>query len=430
MAMRQVLNLLLCGALTLGAATSSLGAGHPGDPSTGAYLGVMVEKVSPEMASSLHLANAGALIENVDQDGPACRAGLKGGDVVTAFNGKAVTNPDQFAGFIHASAPGSTVTLTVVRNGQSRDMKVTLGDWKQMASVPAPPPPRTPLNPVVAAPVVFPPIPPVPAVPEVDVHIMTPMAVRSGIIVEPLSSQLGEYFGVPPNRGVLVRTVEKGSPGANAGLKAGDVIVRVNNEQIHDMADWKRALKAQSGKVAVVVIRDKKEQSLQMSLPGNTSKLDSEEWRAFEQQMEEFSAQMNRLGPQFEQQAREMAKLDPKQLEAIHKQVEESVKAAQPEMKRQAEELAKQSKEIQKQAEQISKDWAKMAPEWEQQAREMAEQIKPSAEEIKKMTQEWERQWKEQQPVFQKQMDELKKQLDQQMKEWQKSWQQSHPNQL
>src|SRR5215469_6757802 len=401
MAMRQVLNLLLCGALTLGAATSSLGAGHPGDPSTGAYLGVMVEKVSPEMASSLHLANAGALIENVDQDGPACRAGLKGGDVVTAFNGKAVTNPDQFAGFIHASAPGGTVTLTVVRSGQSRDMKVTLGDWKQMASVPAPPPPRTPLNPVVAAPVVFPPIPPVPAVPEVDVHIMTPMAVRSGIIVEPLSSQLGEYFGVPPNRGVLVRTVEKGSPGANAGLKAGDVIVRVNNEQIHDMADWKRALKAQSGKVSVVVIRDKKEQSLQMSLPGNTSKLDSEEWKAFEQQMEEFSAQMNRLGPQFEQQAREMAKLDPKQL-----------------------------KEIQKQAEQISKDWAKMAPEWEQQAREMAEQIKPSAEEIKKMTQKWERQWKEQQPVFQKQMDELKKQLDQQMKEWQKSWQQSHPNQL
>jgi len=426
--MRQVLNVLLCGVLVLAAASCSLAAGHPGDPSNGAYLGVMVEKVSPEAAASLHLANGGALIENVDQDGPACRAGLKGGDVVTAFNGKSVTNPDQFASMIHGSAPGSVVTLTVNRSGQSKEIKATLGDWRQMAQAP-PPPPHPPMGPVSTAPVVNP-MPMMPAVPEVDVHIMTPMLARSGVIVEPLSSQLGEFFAVPPNRGVLVRSVEKGSPGANAGLKAGDVIVKVNNEFIHDMADWKRALKAQSGKVAVVVIRDKKEQTLQMVLPANTSKLDDEEWKTFEKQMEEFSAQMNKLRPQFEQQAREMAKLDPKQIEEMRKQVEESVKSAQPEMRRQAEEMAKQAKEFQKQAEQMSKDWAKMAPQWAQQAREMSEQMKPSAEEIRKMTEEFQHQWKAQQPEFQKHMDEWKKQFDEQMQEWQKSWQESHPKQL
>ena len=131
---RRVSNFVMCAALMVGAAVSSLAAGHPGDPSSGAYLGVMVEKVSPEMATSMHLGNGGALIENVDQDGPACRAGLKSGDIVTSFNGKAVTNPDQFASMIHTSAPGSTVTLTVVRGGQSRDMKVTLGDWRQMGN--------------------------------------------------------------------------------------------------------------------------------------------------------------------------------------------------------------------------------------------------------------------------------------------------------
>lgn len=417
MAIGRVANLLLCGALVLGVAGSSLAAGHPGDPSNGAYLGVMVENVSPEMASTLHLANGGAVIENVDQDGPACRAGLKSGDVVTAFNGRTVSNRDQFANMIHGNTPGTTVTLTVLRNGQSRDMKVTLGDWKQMANMPPPP---HPLNPVVAAPV--PPIPPVPAVPEVDVHVMTPMVIRSGIIVEPLSSQLGEFFAAPPNRGVLVRSVEKGSPGANAGLKAGDVIVRVNDEQIHDMADWKRALKAQGGKITVVVIRDKKEQLLQMSLPANTSELNGERWKAFEKQMGEFSAQMNQLGPLFEQQAREMAKLDPKQIEAIQKQVEENMKASQPEIQRQAAEWAKQSREFQKEAEQISTDWAKMAPEWEKQARKMAEQMKPSAEEIRKMTEQFQQQWNAQQPEFQKRMDEWKKQFEQQMKEWQQSW--------
>jgi membrane-associated protease RseP (regulator of RpoE activity) len=423
--MRQVLNVLLCGVLAFAASSCSLAAGHPGDSGNGAYLGVMVEKVSPEKAASLHLSNGGALIENVDQDGPACHAGLKGGDIVTAFNGKAVTSPDQFAGMIHGSAPGSVVTLTVNRGGQSKEIKATLGDWRQMAQAP-PPPPHPPVGPVSTAPVVN----PIPAVPEIDVHIMTPMLARSGVIVEPLSSQLGEFFGVPPNRGVLVRTVEKGSAGAKAGLKAGDVIVRVNDEQIHDMADWKRALKAQGGKVAVVVIRDKKEQTLQMILPANTSKLDSEEWKAFEQEMQEFSAQMNKLGPQFEQQAGEMAKLDPRQMEQMRKQVEESVKAAQPEMRRQAEEMTKQAKEFQKQAEQMSKDWATMAPEWAHQAREMSEQMKPSAEEIRKMTEEFQRHWKEQQPEFQKHMDEWKKQFDEQMQEWQKGWQESHPKQL
>ena len=53
---------------------------------------------------------------------------------------------------------------------------------------------------------------------------------------------------MPQNKGVLVRSVEKGSPGAAAGIKAGDVIVRVNNETVHDMADWRRALKPQAAR--------------------------------------------------------------------------------------------------------------------------------------------------------------------------------------
>ena len=119
--MRNTSKLLMSATLTVSMAVA--GFAVSGDPSNGAYLGVMVEKVSPETAATLHLSSGGAAIENVDQDGPACRAGIKGGDIVTAFDGKPVSGPEQFASMIHSSAPGSRVMLTVVRNGKVRKCK-------------------------------------------------------------------------------------------------------------------------------------------------------------------------------------------------------------------------------------------------------------------------------------------------------------------
>ena len=203
--MRNASNFLMIAALTLSMAVASFAVpGHPGDPSNGAYLGVMVGKVSPETAAALHLTSGGTTITNVDQDGPACRAGLKGGDIVTAFNGKPVSGPDQFASMIHASAPGSTVTLTVWRNGQSQEMKVKLGDWKEMAGcrqrharrrVPVRKRCRLRRRRL-------------PMPPDVDIHIHTPMIARSGIMVEPLSPQLCE---------LLRSAAEQGRAGALGG---------------------------------------------------------------------------------------------------------------------------------------------------------------------------------------------------------------------
>ena len=288
--MTGLLKQVACAAMALGMAGAGFAApGYPGDPSSGAYLGVMVEKVSPETATALHLSSGGTAIENVDQDGPACRAGIKGGDIVSAFNGKPVSGPDSLPSMIRASAPGSTVTLTVYRNGKSQDMKVKLGDWKKMAALPPRAAPSAPLSQVNAMPGLAAPMPPDP--PDVDIHLHTPMIARSGIVVEPLSPQLCDFFGVPPNKGVLVRAVEKGTPGASAGLKAGDVIVKVNNETIHDMADWKRALNGK-GKLSVTVVRDKREQNVQMTLPPNTSELKYGDWESFEQDMQAFAAEM------------------------------------------------------------------------------------------------------------------------------------------
>ena len=91
---------------------------------------------------------------------------------------------------------------------------------------------------------------------------------RSGVMVENLTPQLGEFFGAKNGSGVLVRSVEKGSRADKAGLRAGDVITRVGDQPVHDTSDFTHALHAHSaGTVNVAVIRDKKEQILTITLP-------------------------------------------------------------------------------------------------------------------------------------------------------------------
>ena len=113
------------------------------DPHSTAYLGVHIEDVSPEVASAMRLKDSiGAIITYVDQDGPACHAGLKNNDVIVGFNGSKVQSAEQLGNLIHAIAPGQTVTMTIVRRGgQSSDVKVALGSW-----------PHAPARPVAAVP--------------------------------------------------------------------------------------------------------------------------------------------------------------------------------------------------------------------------------------------------------------------------------------
>ena len=109
-----------------------------------------------------------------------------------------------------------------------------------------------------------------------------------GVQTESLTRQLGDYFGVKDGEGVLVRSVEKNSAAEKAGLKAGDVIVKADNEKLTDRSDLSHILRSHrtGGKMTLVVMRDKHEQTLTVTLPDRGSRdssflnLDTEELQA------------------------------------------------------------------------------------------------------------------------------------------------------
>jgi len=226
----------------------------------GSYLGIDIQEVSRDRMPALKLKEErGAEITMVDHDAPAGKAGLKEHDVILEFNGTKVQGTEELRRLIHETPPGRTVQLLISRDGQPLTISLQLADKKEyFAQYPKK------LEAHEIPPV--PPIPPVPAMPAIDVTVRTGSAY--GLLVDNLTPQLGEYFGVKNGEGVLVKSVEEGTPAKAAGFKAGDVIVRVNNQKISDRGDWRWVVRAnRSGKLTVGIVRDRREQNLTISLP-------------------------------------------------------------------------------------------------------------------------------------------------------------------
>jgi hypothetical protein len=241
--------------------------------SKGSYLGVDVSDVAKDRISVLKLKDEhGVEITMVDQDAPAGKAGLKEHDVILEFNGARVEGEEQLRRMIRETPPGHKVTLGVSRDGQMLQLPVTLGErsgkttiWSNSPMVPMPPH-GMPSMPATPAPPAFPAFPDI-EMPEVNVLVRS-YSRSSGMMIDNLTPQLGEFFGVKSGKGVLVRSVEKGSAAESAGLKAGDVIVKIGDEKISDRSDFSRALRERkSTKMPIAIVRDKREQILTITLP-------------------------------------------------------------------------------------------------------------------------------------------------------------------
>lgn len=347
------------------------------------YLGVGVADLNSDRVQALKLKDdRGVEITQIDQDAPAGKAGLKQNDVIVGFNGTPVESAEQFKRLMRETPPGRTISLDIMRDGQQQSVKVQLADRKKFESSMFP---REPRDFAFAVPAV-PPVPPMPAMP-VFPRTWEQTIVRarttSGVTLESLSPQLGDYFGVKDGEGMLVRSVQKGSAAESAGLRAGDVIVRAGDQKITDSSDWNDALRGARGqKISVIILRDKKEQTLPMSVPprrGPDSSALLDDSPEVENALEAAAGTLDSIEPALEQswenaanaladhqdEINQAMKKAMKELhrEMIHnrkdidRNLQHSMKVASAEMRAHRGDMDRAMREAQRAMEQIHIDW-------------------------------------------------------------------------
>jgi membrane-associated protease RseP (regulator of RpoE activity) len=188
-----------------------------------------------------------------------------------------------------------------------------------------------------------------------DVYVISGYGSRTGLQVENLSSQLGEFFGVKNGDGVLVRSVEKGSAAEAAGIRAGDVIIRVEGDRITHRSDWNMALRNKSGKVNLGIVREKREQTIALNLPEKKSFMEWPAWSPeYEKAIEQVQEQVKRLDLEKVQRlAAEKAVIAAKVQEKVSKAMEKAqgdmqrnLERSQRQMQRRMEELERHMQEM------------------------------------------------------------------------------------
>src|SRR6201997_3049971 len=280
----------------------------PGEESgTSSYLGVDIADVSRDRMGALKLKEEkGVEVTMVDQDAPAGKAGIKEHDVILTMNSASVESGAQLRRMIRETPPGRVVTQGISRDGQPVTIKVQLADkGKEFAK-----------ERYKEFHVAIPPMPPMPPMPDFPAFVVVHSSARSGLMVENITPQLGDFFGVKNGKGVLVRSVDKGSRAEKAGFRAGDVIVRVNDQSVRDTSDFTHALRSHAaGKVTVGIVRDKKEQNLTLTLPEHqdTGETFGEESFGFPDvdieadiDLSEIQTEVARIRPEMERAAREL----------------------------------------------------------------------------------------------------------------------------
>ncbi|MBE0657289.1 MAG: PDZ domain-containing protein [Bryobacteraceae bacterium] len=236
---------------------------------SGSFLGVGVREIDAERAKVLKLSGEyGVEVTKVDPSSPAEKAGLKVGDVVQSYNGQRVEGTEQFVRMVRETPAGRTAQLGVVRAGSQQTLSATIAARKSTGVFVATPGEGRSFS--------------IPnferrmelAMPDIPKATMSWRSSMLGVDAEALKeSQLASFFGV--KEGVLVRSVIKETAAEKAGVKAGDVIVKIDSEAVEAPRDITTAIRAarKDGRksINISLVRDRKEMSVTAMLEDETS---------------------------------------------------------------------------------------------------------------------------------------------------------------
>lgn len=227
------------------------------------FMGVNLADIDSERARTLKLRDVhGVEITRIEENSPAAKAGLKVGDVVLEYNGQRVEGMEQFGRFVRETPVGREVKLLISHDGNQTTVPVTIGARKDTLRGGELFSGNWPTNmrefrfnmPEVT-------------IPNPGMQILENWhSAVLGVEAESLSPQLAEFFGV--KEGVLVRSVLKDSAAEKAGIKAGDVITKVEQEKVTNASELSSAVRSARSKTTfpVQVVRERREMTLNVTV--------------------------------------------------------------------------------------------------------------------------------------------------------------------
>lgn len=196
---------------------------------TRGYLGIVIQPLTSDLAASFGLEDQqGILVAQVTEGSPAAKAGLKVGDIVVGYQGKPVTEIGNFRNRVALTAPDSRAQLTIVRDGQRRDVTVRIGKLSEE---------------------------------KVAAKGSAQSAATLGLTVQTLTPELAQQFNAKPGEGVVVTDVASGSIAALAGVRPGAVILEVDRRAVNSAAEFKQALDQSAGDKRVLLLISENEMS-------------------------------------------------------------------------------------------------------------------------------------------------------------------------
>ena len=221
----------------------------------GAHIGVTLRDLDEE-DQKRGKVTSGVMVESVETDSPAAKAGLRQGDVIVEFDGERVRSSRQLTRLVQETAAGRSTSLAAMRDGQRVTMTVQPRDGDDDVF-------RyfdLPMAKVAPTPI------PAPAKPRATPFSLFVTPGRLGVGISELSPQLAEYFGTKD--GVLVTSVSDDSVAAKTGVKAGDVITSLDGAAINDADDLRRRAQGldTGAEFTIGIVRDKKAMTLKGKL--------------------------------------------------------------------------------------------------------------------------------------------------------------------
>ncbi len=186
-------------------------------------LGVMIQEVNQDLATSFGLDKpAGALVSSVEKDSPAESAGIESGDVILQFNGKDIAHSTDLPPLVASLSPGTTASLELWHKGKSKTISINVGEMKSSSG-------------------------------DVESKDATPKG-KLGLTVRPLTPEERNKNELAKDEGVVVEQVVEG-PGAQAGIRLGDIITSVNGDKVGSVESLRAAVEKHENRLALQIIR-------------------------------------------------------------------------------------------------------------------------------------------------------------------------------